>query len=356
MDWDMQVQTAGDSRPQFSVTLDEAAVLSWVEDLAPGLFISPQDASFDFDPETNTLSTTVPSVWGRELDVQTTVQRILAQAHTDERVVALPIVPLKPDVAMEDASDMGIVDLVAQGTTFFKGSSEARVHNIVQAASRFQGVLIPPGAAFSFNEHLGEVSEETGYEESLIIWGDSTQVGIGGGVCQVSTTAFRAALLGGYPILERHAHGYVVSWYGEPGMDATVYAPHVDLKFLNDSDHYLLIKTETDTEEGTVTFNFYGTPSGREVEVIASPPENIAEPPPPVYTEDPDLAAGVMEKVDWAVRGMDVTVERIVREGDAVVSEDTFLSKYQPWAEKWRYGPGTILPPGALQVETEAEG
>jgi vancomycin resistance protein YoaR len=355
MSWDMLVQTEGDSRAVFSVELDEAAVLAWTEDLAAELYLEPEDASFDFDPETKILTPTVPSVWGRELDVETTVSRILAQATTDERLVALAIIPIKPDVAMEDAPDMGIVDLVAQGTTHFRGSSAARVHNIAQAASRFQGVIVPPGGIFSFNEHLGEVSKETGYEESLIIWGDSTQVGIGGGVCQVSTTAFRTALLGGYPILERYAHGYVVSWYGEPGMDATVYAPQVDLKFRNDNDHYLLIETETDTEAGTVTFNFYGTPTGRTVEIIAEPAENVIQPPPPVYTEDPDLPTGTIKQVDWAVRGMDVTLERVVRQGDEVVSEDAFFSRYQPWAAKYLYGPGTSLPAGVLPVKPEEE-
>jgi vancomycin resistance protein YoaR len=356
MDWDMQIQTEGDSHPQFSVSVDGASVQAWAQALAAELALTPQDATFHFDPETRVLSATTPSKWGRELDAQTTAQRILAQATTDERVVDLPVMLIRPGRPMEDAPNMGIVDLVAQGTTVFKGSSEARVHNIAQAASRFKGVLIDPGAVFSFNEHLGEVSEETGYEESLIIFGDETQVGIGGGVCQVSTTAFRAALLGGYPIRERYAHGYVVSWYGEPGMDATVFAPHVDLKFLNDSDYYLYIDTVTDTEEGTLTFNFYGTPSGREVEIIVAAPENVTDPPPPLYTLDPELPTGTIKQVDWAVRGMDVTVERIVREGDEIVFEDAFVSKYEPWNAKYLYGPDTPLPAGAIPEPTETEG
>jgi vancomycin resistance protein YoaR len=354
MRWRMDIQP--DWQPLFTVTLNEAGVRAWVEELATELFLPAQDASFDFDPETGALTPIVPSVWGRELDIEETVQRILAQAVADVRTAALPLIPIKPSVAMEDAPDMGIRELVAQATTEFKASSAARVHNIAQAASRFQGVLIPPGGVFSFNEHLGEVLAETGYEESLIIWGDRTQVGIGGGVCQVSTTAFQAALNGGYPILERYSHGYVVSWYGEPGMDATVYAPRVDFRFRNDSDYYLLIKTETDTQAGTLTFSFYGTESGRMVEIISLPVENVTDPPPPVYTEDPDLPTGTIKQVDWAVKGMDVTVQRIVRQGDDVLSEDVFISRYHPWSAKYRYGPGTTLPPGAVPEEAEVEG
>ncbi len=354
MRWRMDIQP--DGQPLFTVTLNEAGVRTWVEELATELFLPAQDASFEFDLESDTLIPVVPSVWGRELDVQETVQRILDQAVTEVRTVPLPITPVKPNLAMEDAPEMGVKELVVQASTRFAGSSAARVHNIAQAASRFQDVLIPPGGVFSFNEHLGEVSAETGYEESLIIWGDRTQVGIGGGVCQVSTTAFRTALLGGYPIIERYSHGYVVSWYGEPGMDATVYAPQVDLRFRNDSDYYLLIKTETDTQAGTLTFSFYGTESGRTVEIISSPAENVTDPPPPVYTEDPDLPRGTIKQVDWAVKGMDVTVQRIVRQEDEVLSEDTFVSRYRPWAAKYRYGPDTTLPPGVVPEEAEVEG
>jgi vancomycin resistance protein YoaR len=110
--------------------------------------------------------------------------------------------------------------------------------NIGVAASKFDGVIVPPDRVFSFNEHLGPVTKEAGYDESLIIQGNRTSVGLGGGVCQVSTTAFRVAFFGGYELVERWAHGYRVGWYetnSVPGLDATVYSPDVDFKFRNDS-------------------------------------------------------------------------------------------------------------------------
>ena len=92
------------------------------------------------------------------------------------------------------------------------------------------------------------------------------------------------------------------------------------------------------------------------MEIISSPVENVTDPPPPVYTEDPDLPKGTIKQVDWAIKGMDVTVQRIVRQGDEVLSEDAFVSHYRPWAAKYRYGPGTTLPPGAVPEEAEVEG
>jgi vancomycin resistance protein YoaR len=235
---------------------------------------------------------------------------------------------------MEEAYTMGFTDVIAEATTYFKGSSEARVRNIRVSAERFHGVVVPPGAVFSFNEFLGPVTAEAGFEDSLIIRGDRTAVGIGGGVCQVSTTAFRAAFFGGYEIVERWAHGYRVSWYetgSGPGLDATIYTPDVDFKFRNDTERYLLIQTYTDQEAGTLAFRFYGTPIGRLVTLEGPSEENVVPHGADVYQDDPTLPKGTTKQVDWAKDGVDVTVHRTVTERDAVIHQDTFFSRYNPW-------------------------
>jgi vancomycin resistance protein YoaR len=245
---------------------------------------------------------------------------------------------------MEEAYNMGFTDLVAEATTYFKGSSEARVRNIRVAAENFHGVVVPPGAVFSFNEYLGPVTAEAGFEDSLIIRGDRTAVGIGGGVCQVSTTAFRAAFFGGYEIVERWAHGYRVSWYetgSGPGLDATIYTPDVDFKFRNDTAHYLLIQTFTDKAAGTLSFRFYGTPTGRLVTLEGPFEENVVPHGPDVYQEDPTLPEGTVKQVDWAKDGVDVTVRRTVTERDTVIHQDTFFSRYQPWRAVYLVGTAT---------------
>jgi len=320
-------------------TLDEAKVRAFVEPLAPEIYQPPRNARLDFDPETGKLTPIVMSQEKRTLDVEETVRRIMALVMTPLRTIPLAVKIEKPAVDVADMDRMGIVELVSKGTTRFKGSPPGRVKNIQIAASKFHGVVIPPGGIFSFNEHLGKVSAEEGYEEAYIIYGSRTTVGLGGGVCQVSTTAFRAAFWGGFPIVQRSAHGYRVRWYEPPvGLDATVYSPLVDFKFQNDTPHYLLIETEVDTEEGTLTFYFYGTKPDRTVEMEGPFEENPVPHGPPIYEEDPELPKGTVKQIDWAKDGLDVTVYRIIKQGDRVIKREKFFSRYKPWQDVFLVG------------------
>lgn len=338
-------EPAGSDTDRLVVRLDEAALAAFVEPIGPQVYQMPLNARLDFDPKTKTITPIVPSQNGRTLDVAETVRRLREQAFTRDRVVPLAVRIEKPPVAVEDIPIMGIVELASQGTTSFKGSPAGRVRNIELAASKFQGVVIPPGGIFSFNQYLGKVSEEEGYEEAYIIYNNRTTVGLGGGICQVSTTAFRAAFWGGYPIVERWAHGYRVGWYEPPvGLDATIYAPQVDFKFQNDTPHYLLIETEVDKKKGTLTFFFYGTKPARTVEMEGPIVENVKPPGQPIYEEDPRLSPGEVKQVDWAKEGADVTVYRIIKQGDTVVAREKFFSRYHPWQDVFRVGPGGLPP------------
>ncbi|MEZ4639114.1 MAG: VanW family protein [Caldilineaceae bacterium] len=238
---------------------------------------------------------------------------------------------------------LGIRELVASGTTYFRGSSLARIRNIEVAAEKFVGVVIAPGDVFSFNQIVQDVSAANGFEDSAIIWGDQTMVGVGGGVCQVSTTVFRAALNAGFPIVERYNHGYVVSWYGEPGMDATIYTPNVDFRFRNDTDAYLLVQPTVDSVNGVITFDFFGAKPDRQVTIGQPVITDVKEPGDPVYRIDESLAPGQRRQVEYAQRGMTVTVERTVTEnGDTRV--DKIVSEYQPWNAVFLVPPGTEIP------------
>jgi vancomycin resistance protein YoaR len=334
-----------DGRARLVAEVDEDKVRAYVAtELAAQLTREPRDGTFSFDPETKVLTPVTISRNGWRLNVAETAQRIVAAALGDQRQVTPVVDIIRPEIATEDADKMGIKELVAQGTTSFAGSSKERVQNIVAATSKFQNIIIPPGGIFSFNKYLGEVTKENGFAEGLVIWGDRTAVGIGGGICQVSTTAFRAAFWGGFPIIERWAHGYVVSWYGEPGLDATIYTPDVDFKFRNDTSAYLLIQAEADTKTGKLTFNFYGTKPDRTVEIVERKVENVQPPPPPIYQEDPSLKPGEKKQVDWAKEGKDVTIKRVVKQGDKVLYQDVFVSKYKPWAAVYLVGPQTPIP------------
>lgn len=345
--WAPDDEQVGKLKPE----VDEKALKTIVEGWAKQVYRPPLDARFDYDPKRELLLELAPSATGYELDVDATVASIVSAIESGEKQTALPVNEIKPAVASEDAANFGIKELVASGTTKFAGSSKARVKNIEVAASKFVGVVIPPDGIFSFNKYVGDVTAANGFEDSLIIAGDSTAVGVGGGVCQVSTTVFRASFFGGFPTVERWAHGYVVGWYGEPGIDATVYTPKVDFKFRNTTGAYLLIKPIVNTQQGIITFEFYGTKPGWKVEVDKPQYTNQQNPPLPLYIEDPSLPAGKVVQFDWAVKGMDAAVARKVWDKDGkTLIDETLKSSYRPWQAKFRFGPGYTPPAGAEVV------
>jgi len=328
------------------VGLNQDAFRLYLEKLAPALVIDPVDARFHFDERTAQLEPISESKEGRALDVDASLARIEEAIGAGETYVALAVKdvpPLYPDTA--SAQELGIVDLVATGESYFIGSPSGRDHNIRLAATRFDGLVIPPGETFSFNHYLGEVSAEAGYDESFITAGEQLEMGVGGGICQVSTTAFRAAFWGGYPITERWYHGQRVGYYelrgGGVGMDATVYSPHVDLKFVNDRSAPLLIETEVGEATHRLLFRFYSTDDGRRVEKEGPVVTDETTPGPPIYELDEDMAPGTVTKWQSAVDGLTATIERTVFDASGeVLHEDTFVSEYEPRRAAFHYGPG----------------
>lgn len=323
--------------------VNEAALREVVNGWAKQIYLPAQDARLRFDLNTGRPVVIQPSIAGRQLNVDATVAAVQNALVTGQNQSSLPVEILAPKVDSNRIDEMGIKELVGSGTTYFAGSSQDRIHNIEVAAEKFEGVVIPPGGIFSFNSIVEDVSAANGFEDSLIIWGDRTAVGVGGGVCQVSTTAFRSAMLAGFPIVERYNHGYVVSWYGEPGMDSTIYTPSVDLKFRNDTSAYLLVQPVVDSVNGTMTFDYYGTKPDRQVTV--SPPviTDVVEAGEPVYQEDESLAIGEIKQVETAKQGLTATVERTIVE-NGVTRVEKIVSVYQPWSAVYLVGPGTPIP------------
>ena len=323
--------------------LNEEALRFVVEGWANQVSFPAQDARLRFDDATSALTVLQQSRVGQRLNVDLTIEAVRKALTTDHRTGSLPIIAIPPAVDSGKLAELGIRELVATGTTYFKGSSSTRVYNIEVAAEKLVGVVVPPGGVFSFNSAIEAVSGANGFEDSAIIWGDRTAVGVGGGVCQVSTTVFRAALEGGFPFLERHNHGYVVSWYGDPGFDATIYTPYVDLRFLNDTEAHLLIQPVVDTADGVLAFRFYGTKPDREVEISEAVYEDIKQPGEPIYQEDASLEAGQIKQVEWAKEGLTATIIRKVTQ-NGVTREDPIRSVYRPWNAMFLYGPGTVIP------------
>jgi vancomycin resistance protein YoaR len=323
--------------------LDTEGLRAYLQTFADQVEVAPRDARLDFDPGTGAVTVLQTSQGGRKLDVDATLESVQSALAAGSTQAPLALVEVAPAVDSNRVAEMGIRELVASSSTYFAGSSASRVRNIEVAAEKFEGVVVPPDGIFSFNEIVRDVSSANGFEDGLVIWGDRTAVGVGGGVCQVSTTVFRTAYEGGFPIVARTNHGYVVNWYGEPGMDATIFTPYVDFQFRNDTGAYLLLDPVVDSANGVMTFNFYGTKPDRAVTVSKPDIKDVKPPPPPQYVVDESLAKDEKKQVDWEKEGMAVTVTRTIVE-NGTTRTDTLASNYEPWRAVYLVGPGTEIP------------
>jgi vancomycin resistance protein YoaR len=334
----------------YQVTLDQSLLRDYLTGVDSVIDRKVENARFIFNDDTRKLDLIQAAVIGRHLDMEASMSAITEGLLAGEHAITLAIYLEQPAVKNDATADqLDIHELVWMETSYFYGSSPERIQNIKAAAARFHGLLVPPGANFSMAEALGDISLDNGYAEALIIFGDKTITGIGGGVCQVSTTLFRTAFHVGFPILERHEHAYRVSYYEQrpsggndpnlAGLDATVYVPLVDLKFTNDTQSWLLM--ETYVHSSSITWKFYSTSDGRSVDWQTTGPINLVEPPEPLYRENPDLEKGEIKQIDWEAVGADVVVTRSVYRDGVLLFQDTFRTHYLPWQAVFEYGPGT---------------
>jgi vancomycin resistance protein YoaR len=263
----------------------------------------------------------------------------------------LPVDELTPRITAANLGELGIRELVAEGQSSFSGSASYRVTNIQAGARRMDGVLIAPDEEFSFNDQLGEINAAQGFVEGYAIIGNRTQLEWGGGVCQVSTTVFRTAFWAGLPITERHAHAFYISWYDRfglgaygdgQGMDAAIFTGVSDLRFVNDTGHWLLMQTVVDDAAQLLTVQLYGTRPDRQV-LLEGPliSNEVRAPSEPVYIDDPQLPAGTLRQSDLARNGRDITIYRVIRQGDREVSRDTFFTRFRAWPNIFLRGTGT---------------
>lgn len=253
---------------------------------------------------------------GRSIDLPAAallVKEALEQGVTD---ITLPVVETPPRVTVLDDAlrAQGIRELVTIGESDFQGSTGNRIHNIETGLQRFNGHVIPKDTVFSFVEVLGPVNASTGYRKELTILGDKTLPDYGGGLCQVSSTAYRGVWEYGFPILQRKNHSFAVHYYAPQGTDATIYPPNVDIKFRNDGPSALLIQTWIDVAEKKAYFLYYGTKDDRTASVIGPYTWGHTSPPPPRTEETTEIPPGTKRKVGDAVPGMHAAWFRIVHQ------------------------------------------
>lgn len=264
------------------------------------------------------------------------------ETETSVAPLTISVSVTSPQVTTSEVNRLGITELIGRGGSDFTGSIPNRIFNLKKAAGSMNGVLVAPGEIFSFAKYVGDISAETGYKQAYVIKDGKTILGDGGGVCQVSTTLFRAVLNTGLPIVERTAHAYRVHYYEQdsgPGFDATIFTPSVDFKFKNDTPAYLLIQTQVDEVHKKLVFEIYGTSDGRQVTLSKAKVWDITPPPPDLYTDDPTLPKGTVKQVDFKAWGAKVSFDYKVTRGDEVLQSRTFYSNYRPWQAVFLRGP-----------------
>lgn len=242
------------------------------------------------------------------------------------------------------------IELLGQATTGFSSSSYERVTNIRRATELIDSIVVPAGAEHSFI-NSGDFSEANGFVEGYAIVGGRLERVIGGGLCQVSTTLFRAVSNAGLEITRRVGHSHIVYFYENIlGFDATVFSPGVDFRWRNDMGAPVLVTSHTDQSAGTVTFEIWGTSEGRSVRYSGPHVRNVVKPGVAIWQYDPTLAPGQIRQLVHGRAGMDVSLQRVVTGPDgSVIRQETFNTRYRPWEDYFVYGPG-VTPPAGVRV------
>jgi len=256
------------------LSLDKEAITAYMKSLQEETRIQPENARFELD-EKNRARTFSPGLNGSEILINDNVQVLSKKIrgiiennnNTSNKqsppTISLTSTSIPPKITSSSAEELGINTLIGEGRSNFTGSSNDRTFNVRFGMEKFHGVLIPPGEEFSFVDILGEVNEDTGWRPELVIRNNRTEPEYGGGICQVSTTLFRAAVFSGLRITMRQNHSYPVKYYKPIGFDASVYVPMPDMRFINNTPGHILIQGEIDGTE--LIFRIYGTDDGREV-------------------------------------------------------------------------------------------
>jgi len=269
---------------------------------------------------------------GQSVDFDTAFY-LIRQALKDrveEVRIPLKISPAQVNVLSDELKQKGIIALISTGETNFANSPKNRRINIRVGLASFNGKLVPPSTETGAGEILGRVDASTGYLPELVIKGDKTVPDYGGGLCQVSTTAYRAVLIGGFPITKRTNHSYAVSYYDPQGLDATIYPPDPDLKFINDTPNAILMQTTTVGDKAYA--NVYGTPVDRHVDLIGPWYYDYKSPPTARTAYSTKLPVGEKVKLGEAHMGFKADWYRRITYADPGKKEvlERIHSDYEP--------------------------
>ncbi len=319
--------------PNGTVSLEKEAFLTFLEPIQKSINVAAQNARFEI--KDNRAVKFAESKNGITLDVEALYTDTLAQI-TQGATTPIPVktVVELPTVKTGDVNNIGIDELLGQGYSSYKNSPKNRRLNIQNGVDLLNGLLIAPGETFSLLEALKPFTIENGYLRELVIRGDKIEPDIGGGLCQIGTTAFRAVMHAGLPIIARQNHSLVVSYYNDPsnnlpGTDATIFDPAPDFKFKNDTGQYVLFQAENNTETSELTFSIWGTSDGR---VGSYTPPKVSRWIPygeTIIQTSTTLKPGE-EKCQEAHKGADASFTYTVTQADGTKTERVFTSHYRP--------------------------
>ena len=329
---------------------NEDKVKTLILNLATQFDRPSKDAIFNYDPNTLIVAEFVPHRDGLTIDLKNTalkIKRVMGKIEQSinepkEWELVLNAVKASPQTTLSKSNNLGINEKIGFGESYFRHSASSRMHNIQTASTKLNNAIVKPGEEFSLNNHLGEVSIKTGYKQAYVIRSNSTVLAPGGGVCQVSTTLFRTLLDTGLNVTRRLPHSYRVRYYelnNDPGFDATVYSGETDLRFINDTDHNVLIHTIMDRENYHLVMEIYGTSDERTTEVSEYKKWGYASPPPPVYIPTDTLAPGQIKQIDWPVSGLKTSFRHIIKDANGnEMSNKVYHSTYRAWSAKYLVG------------------
>lgn len=284
-------------RPNYKI------IAAYISKLAPSFETSPINPRLTVDALGEIHELTSP-IQGKKLNVNSSVANVFSATMKGRNWSELVFENIEPQITLEKIKKIGISDRLAVGQSNFLDSPKARIHNIKTGLKLFNNIIVKPGEEFSFNNWLGPVTATAGYQPELVIKSNKIIPEYGGGLCQVSTTLFRAVMTAGLPILERRPHALSVRYYNPQGFDATIYPGVTDLRFKNDTPGYLLIQSET--RGATISFQIFGSDDGRKISING----------PRIYEKGPD---GSMKTV----------LNRTIISSGGQKQNDTFWSSYK---------------------------
>jgi vancomycin resistance protein YoaR len=313
---------------QLEIQINQELFVAYIdEEIAPIIEVEPGDVVIYTD-ENNEIIIEGQGKNGRTIKQDFFTDALMIAINQNLDQVPIPVQKRNANVEVsDDLKLLGIESLIGTGRSAFAGSTTNRIHNIHVGMDRFNGTLIQPGEVFSFIDHLGPVDASTGYRPELVIKPEGTIKEYGGGLCQVSSTMYRAAIFSGLPIVERTPHSYAVSYYAQIygyGLDASIYIGVLDMRFKNDTEGHILVQSYA---EGTnAYFKFYGMDDGRSVEMEGPYKGGYRAPGPARIVESSALAPGQRKQVESAHTGFDVTWFRYLTKDGETVKEPIYTT------------------------------